>query len=127
VEGYHTHFGIGHAHTPPTATNISWRNLLALGVSGGLLPCPSALVLLLSAIALQKVAFGLLLITVFSFGLASVLTGIGLVLVYAGRFLTKVGTGNGRFAKAAPIFSAFFITLAGVGITIQALGQIKAW
>lgn len=127
VGGYHTHFGIGHTHTPPTADNVGWRNLLALGVSGGLLPCPSALVLLLSAIALQKVAFGLLLIVVFSFGLASVLTGIGLALVYAGQFFAKMGAGNGRLAKALPIFSAFFITVAGVGITIQALGQIGVW
>jgi len=121
LEGYHTHFGIGHTHTPPTGNNVSWRNLLALGVSGGLLPCPSALVLLLSAIALQKVTFGLLLIVVFSFGLASVLTGIGLALVYAGRFLARIGTGNGRFAQALPVFSAFFITLAGLGITTQAI------
>ena len=121
VEGYHTHFGIGHTHTPPSANNVSWRNLLALGVSGGLLPCPSALVLLLSAIALQKVAFGLLLIVVFSFGLASVLTGIGLTLVYAGQLFAKMGAGNGRFTKATPVFSALFITLAGVGITIQAI------
>jgi ABC-type nickel/cobalt efflux system permease component RcnA len=127
IEGYHTHFGIGHTHTPPAGNNVSWRNLLALGVSGGLLPCPSALVLLLSAIALQKVAFGLLLIVVFSLGLASVLTGIGLALVFAGRFLVNVGMGNGRFAKSVPIFSAFFITVTGVGITIQALGQIGVW
>jgi ABC-type nickel/cobalt efflux system permease component RcnA len=73
------------------------------------------------------VAFGLLLIVVFSLGLASVLTGIGLALVFAGRFLVNVGMGNGRFAKSVPIFSAFFITVTGVGITIQALGQIGVW
>jgi ABC-type nickel/cobalt efflux system permease component RcnA len=125
LEGYHTHFGIGHNHTPAT-NEVSWRSLLALGVSGGLLPCPSALVLLLSAVALQRVAFGLLLIVIFSFGLASVLTGIGLTLVYAGRWFSRLDMGNGRWAKALPVFSALFITLAGIGITVQALVQTGA-
>jgi ABC-type nickel/cobalt efflux system permease component RcnA len=123
LAGYHSHFGISHTHTPPTGNKVSWRSLLALGVSGGLLPCPSALVLLLSAIALQKILFGLLLIVVFSFGLASVLTGIGLALVYAGQFFSRVRMGDGRLVKALPVFSALFITLAGIGITIQALIQ----
>jgi len=68
---------------------VTWRGLLALGISGGLLPCPSALVVLLSAIALHRVAFGMLLIVAFSIGLAGVLTGIGLLLVYARRLYPR--------------------------------------
>lgn len=124
-EGYHTHFGISHSHTPTAANSkITWRSLLALGISGGLLPCPSALVVLLSAIALQRVAFGLVLIVVFSIGLASVLTAIGLTLVYASRFFERFSFGNGRLATILPIASAAFITLAGFGITFQAIANI---
>lgn len=125
-EGLHTHFGIAHSHTPPTNTSgrVSWRSLLALGVSGGLIPCPSALVLLLSAIALQRIGFGLVLIAVFSLGLASVLTLIGLVFVYAGRFFERFSLGNGRLAPLLPLASAAFITLAGAAITWRAFMQI---
>ena len=59
----------------------SFRSLFAVGVSGGLLPCPSALVVLLAAISLHRVAFGLLLIVAFSLGLALSITGVGLVAV----------------------------------------------
>lgn len=128
--GYHTHFGIGHTHTPPpTDGPLRWRSLLALGVSGGLIPCPSALVVLLSAIALGRVGFGLVLILVFSVGLAAVLTAIGLALVYAGRWFEQMPQGNGRFAftqrlaQALPILSALFITIVGLGITAQAILQ----
>ena len=59
------------------------RGLFAVGVSGGLLPCPSALVVLLAAISLHRVAFGLLLIVAFSLGLALSITGVGLIAVAA--------------------------------------------
>lgn len=121
-DGYHTHFGVGHRHTPSGGT-VGWRNLLALGVSGGLIPCPSALILLLSATALQQVGFGLLLVMAFSLGLAGVLTGIGLVLVYAGRLFARVPGSYGRAAAWLPVASALFITLAGVGITVKALAE----
>ncbi len=123
--GYHYHLGVGHTHLPAANANgrITWRNLLVLGISGGLLPCPSALVVLLSAIALGQTGFGLLLIGVFSLGLASVLTGIGLLLVYAGRLLQRMPTRAHRLTRLLPVGSALFITLAGVGITVQALLQ----
>ena len=72
------HGGHGHSHAPPD--DLSWRSLIALGVSGGLIPCPSALVVLLSAIALHQVAFGMALIVAFSLGLAVVISGIGLTV-----------------------------------------------
>ncbi|MBI3957430.1 MAG: high-affinity nickel-transporter [Chloroflexi bacterium] len=120
----HSHDGHTHSHLPPGSDGapITWRSLLALGVSGGLLPCPSALVVMLGAIALQRVAFGLLLIVVFSFGLASVLTLIGILMVHAGKLVSYVPE-SGRFLRLAPIASALFITLAGGGITAQALLQ----
>ena len=118
-EGVHTHFGIAHSHTP--SPQMSWRNLLALGVSGGLLPCPSALILLLSAVALQKVGFGLLLIVAFSIGLAGVLTGIGLAMVYASKLFSHLPSQKTGLLRLLPAASALFITIAGIGITVKAL------
>ena len=114
--------------TAPAATptrrpeRVTWRGLLALGISGGLLPCPSALVVLLSAIALHRVGFGMLLIVAFSVGLAAVLTGIGLLLVYAGRLFTRLPT-ESRLLRALPVISALLVAGAGVVITLQALGE----
>jgi nickel/cobalt transporter (NicO) family protein len=120
----HDHGPHGHSHLPPGADGqpVTWRGLLALGISGGMLPCPSALVVLLSAIALHRVALGMLLIVAFSIGLAGVLTGIGLLLVYARRLFERFPT-DGRLLRALPIASAAVVTLAGLGIALQALVQ----
>ena len=74
----HAHDHHDHDHETP-----SRGSLLAVGISGGLLPCPSALVVLLAAISLHRVAFGMLLIVAFSAGLALSITGIGLIAVFA--------------------------------------------
>lgn len=120
---YHGHHH--HHHMPPgvDGSPVTWRGLLALGISGGLLPCPSALVLMLGAISLQRVGFGLALIVMFSLGLASVLTAIGVVLVYAGKFFQRIPE-SGPILRFVPVASALFITVVGVGITVQALMNI---
>src|SRR5437016_1821138 len=82
----HDHGHHHHEHAPPTL-----RSLLAVGISGGLLPCPSALVVLLAAISLHRIAFGLILILAFSAGLALSITGIGLVAVLARNTFRRVG------------------------------------
>jgi len=121
----HDHHHHGHHHMPPgvDGSPITWRGLLALGISGGLLPCPSALVLMLGAISLHRVGFGLALIVMFSLGLASVLTAIGVVLVYAGKFFQRIPE-SGPLFRFVPVASALFITVVGVGITIQSLMNI---
>ena len=120
----HTHNGHTHSHLPPGAdgTPVTWKNLLALGVSGGLLPCPSAIVVLLSAIALGRVAFGLALIVAFSLGLAGVLTGVGLLMVRARGYFERFNTGGPLF-QWLPVVSAIVVTVAGVIISVQAFGQ----
>lgn len=114
-----------HLHPSPGERDaLSWRNLLALGISGGLLPCPSALILMLSAIALRQVGVGLVLIVAFSIGLAGVLTGIGLIMIYAGRMLERLPVRHTALtARLLPIASATFITLAGLLITWRALAE----
>ena len=102
---------------------LRWRELLALGISGGLLPCPSALVVLLSAIAIGRVGFGMLLIVAFSLGLAAVLTGIGIALVYARSLFTRVPR-SGFMLRVLPVASAIIVTLAGLAISFAALRQV---
>jgi len=116
------HSAHGHSHMPPgtDGTPVTWRGLLALGISGGLLPCPSALVLMLGAISLNRIGFGLALIVLFSLGLASVLTVIGITLVYAGKYFERIPE-SGRIFRLLPVASAIVITAIGLGITIQAL------
>jgi len=120
----HRHGGRPHSHLPPRCGDggVNWRRLLALGISGGLLPCPSALVVLLGAIAFGRIGFGLLLIVAFSLGLAAVLTAIGLAFVYAGRLVQRPLTG-GRLARVLPALSALIITGVGVGLTFAALRE----
>ena len=117
----HSHGGRSHSHLPPGVdSGITWRSLLALGISGGILPCPSALVVMLSAISLHRVGFGLLLVTAFSLGLASTLTAIGLAFVYAGRVM-KTLTGFERLARVTPVVSALAIACVGMAICYEAL------
>lgn len=121
----HSHGGRFHSHQPPGANGspVTWRSLLALGISGGILPCPSALVVLLAAISLHRIGYGLLLVIAFSAGLAGVLTAVGLLFVYAGRLLKSTG-GFGRLAQVLPVLSALVITCAGIAICYQALDQV---
>ena len=104
----------------PGEETISCRALLALGVTGGIVPCPAALVVLLSAIALQRVGFGLLLIVAFSVGLASVLMTLGLLMVSTRHVIARV-QGEGRLmTRWLPLTSAAVITVFGLAMIVQA-------
>jgi len=124
---YHSHGGRIHSHLPPGADGelITWKSLLALGISGGLLPCPSALVMLLSASALGNIGLGMTLVVAFSFGLALVLTAIGLILVYAKQNFHRLPK-EMKVVKFLPGISAMLVMLLGLGITGQAMLQILA-
>lgn len=126
-EGTHVHDGIEHTHGGSTHTHelpdtITWRNLLALGVSGGLLPCPSALVLMLSAISLGRVGYGLVLTIAFSLGLAATLTAIGFVFLYIGNIFSKTAFAEYRMVKLLPVVSAFVVASLGAFICYSSLG-----
>jgi nickel/cobalt transporter (NicO) family protein len=97
--------------------------LIGVGVAAGLLPCPSALVVLLSAIALHRVGFGLALILAFSVGLAATITAIGLVAVVARRAFGRISL-DGPVVRALPAASALLILAIGVGITVNALPEV---
>lgn len=128
---HHSHGPI-HSHVPPEG-NVNLKSLLALGVSGGLIPCPSALLLLLSSIALGQVGYGLILVLSFSLGLASVLTGLGLLLIYSKHLFKRLPIEKWTDQKSfklkwvmnvIPIVTATAITFIGLIISIQALWQI---
>ena len=107
-----------HHHDAP-----SLRSLLAVGVSGGLLPCPSALVVLLAAISLHRIAFGLVLILAFSAGLALTITGIGLVAVLARNTFRRIGF-DGPLVRLLPAASALVILAAGLAMTVRAVPKV---
>jgi len=117
----------GHSHHR-SGGPITKRGLIALGVSGGIVPCPSALVVLIGAISQHRVGLGMVLILAFSFGLAATLTAIGLAVIWGGRLLQRLGVERrvlgGRVAGALPAISASLIVLAGTLITLRALPQL---
>ena len=119
AHGHHHHHGHSHDHG-----DLSWRSLTAIGISGGLLPCPSALVVLLAAISLHRIGLGLLLIVAFSAGLALSITGIGLVAVLAKRTFARFEL-QGRVIGLLPVASALVIVIAGAAMTARALPKVS--
>jgi nickel/cobalt exporter len=119
----HRHGHHHHHHDHGSEQGQGLRGLVALGVSGGILPCPTALVVLLAAISLHRVGYGLLLILVFSVGLASVITAIGLVAVTAKRAFTRMSL-DGPFVRALPAVSALVVLGVGIAMTARAIPQL---
>ena len=110
-----------HHHVPVHGGAVSLRELFALGVTGGIVPCPAALVVLLSAVALRRVGFGLFLIVAFSVGLAAVLIAIGILMVYAGRLMARFRSDSPLITRWLPLTSSAVIGILGLAIAVQAL------
>jgi len=119
-----------HDHHHAGDAPITTRSLLALGVSGGLIPCPSALVVLIGAISQHRVGLGMVLILAFSLGLAATLTVVGLAVLHGGRLVARLRPERrllgGRLVGAVPALSATLIVLAGGLITLRALPALGA-
>ena len=113
-----------HHHHDHESAAPSLRSLLAVGISGGLLPCPSALVVLLAAISLHRIAFGLVLILAFSAGLALTITGIGLFAVTARNTFRRIGF-DGPLVRLLPAASALVILAAGLAMTLRAVPKVS--
>jgi nickel/cobalt exporter len=128
----HDHdYGHGHAHThAPVPLAPTWRNLFALGLAGGIVPSGSALVVLLSSVALGRLGFGLVLIVAFGLGMAVVLVSTGVLLVHAGQFMLRLFPDDDsspkrqRVMAAVPIVSAGIMTLLGIVTTVEGLSQL---
>ena len=119
----HSHSEEHHGHSHEIPGKVTLGSLLTLGISGGIVPCPGALVILLLAVALHRIAFGLLLLVAFSVGLAAVLIAIGVLIVKA-RPLVERFSGDGRWIQRLPIASAVVIIAVGLGITLKTLGIV---
>jgi ABC-type nickel/cobalt efflux system permease component RcnA len=119
----HSH-GHGHHHHHDVPDRVTWKGLIGMGAAAGLIPCPSALVVLLGAIAQHQVALGLLLIVAFSAGLAMTLTALGLVVVLGRRAVARFSVPRG-VATALPALSAAIIVGVGFVLTAQAIPQVS--
>jgi ABC-type nickel/cobalt efflux system permease component RcnA len=138
-DGTHRHgSGLAHSHKIPGQDGepVTWRQLIGLGIFGGMLPCPSAIVAMLSAISLHRVGFGLVLIVAFSPGLAGVLTGIGFALVFARGLSARLvpaairstsarraGRVTRVLVRTFPSASAGAVVVAGAVILLRGLAQ----
>lgn len=119
----HGPFGRAHTHVPADGQRVTVWNLLVLGITGGILPCPSALVVLLVAVALGKIGLGMLLILAFSLGLAVVLTAIGLLMVYSRNLLNRFHIGGGKLQGVLlrlPMLSSVAVACLGLLIAFGA-------
>ena len=123
VTGHHHDHDHGHTHGHAPEPGSGLRGLLAVGISGGILPCPTALVVLLAAISLHRVAFGLLLIVAFSVGLAAVISAIGLIAIGAQKTFRRLSF-DGPVVRALPAVSALLILGLGVVMTVRAIPAI---
>jgi nickel/cobalt exporter len=113
-----------HHHHHHDRSEVGMAGLVALGASGGLVPCPTALVLLLSAVSLGRTGLGLILLVAFSAGLAVVLTAIGLAVLYAKHWLPDgEKTASHAVFRYLPVVSAAVIVCIGVTMTWVALRQ----
>jgi ABC-type nickel/cobalt efflux system permease component RcnA len=122
-EGEHRHAELTTDTSGDRPRKVSLKQLLLLGITGGIVPCPAALVVLLSALALRRVGFGLFLIVAFSFGLAAVLIGMGLAAIYAGRMLARLPTEGQLMQRWLPLASAVLITVLAVRLRYEGLTQ----
>ena len=122
----HDHGGHGHTHALPEQVTLG--SLVGMGVSAGLVPCPSALVVLLLAVALHRIAFGLLLIVAFSLGLAAVLIATGVVVVKATAWVERLPAGQ-RWVRVLPVVSAVLVMLLGLAVAVESLlaGGVLVW
>jgi nickel/cobalt exporter len=123
---HHHDQGHTHDHEIPDPSAINLRTLAALGVSGGLVPCPEAIAILLLAISLSRVLLGLSLILAFSLGLAFILIAIGMVMVQSKRLFARLRFLD-RWAYAVPVLSAGIVLLLGLGLTFGAVRNARAF
>ena len=121
--GMHRHGGVEHSHLPPAGASLTWRSLFALGLFGGLVPSINALIILLATLATGRAAYGLVLVVAFGAGMAIVLGGTGLGLVYAGRWMARSRSTSflGRVVSLAPAVTSIVIIVVGVLVTSQAI------
>lgn len=109
---------------PAPAQSVSMTQLFTLGITGGIIPCPAALIVLLSAFALHRIGLGFFLIVAFSIGLAAVLISFGMAMVYARRFMSRLQVDGPLTKRWLPCASSAFITVLGLILAVQSLSTV---
>jgi nickel/cobalt transporter (NicO) family protein len=124
ADGMHSHGGARHSHLPQSGSRVSWRSLFVLGLAGGIIPSTNALIILLATIASGRPAYGLVLVIAFGLGMAVVLGGVGLGLVFARDRLDRLPSRStlGRAASFAPVMAGVLVFGLGIYLTTQAVG-----
>ncbi len=120
----HSHGGKAHSHLPAADAPLGWKTLATMGIAGGLVPSPSALVVLLGASALGRPVFGALLVVGYGVGMALTLTVAGLLLLRAQAVLDRRGWLSGRGARVVrtlPVATAAVVLLVGSVIVVRGL------
>jgi ABC-type nickel/cobalt efflux system permease component RcnA len=122
-EGWHEHDGIGHTHLPQQG--MGRRGLFALGLSGGMIPSVSALLVLIGSISIGRPVWGIVLTVAFGIGMASVLVGVGLALVHARKLVERIpAAGRLNFGQRLPVLTAAVVLVAGLLIAGQGLAGL---
>ena len=110
----------GHSHAIAGSAPLHFPSAVVAAMSGGIAPCPAAIVVLLTALHLHRVGYGLLLIVIFSLGLAAILTGLGLAVVHGAAWLQRQ-SGFARIARVAPFVTSSIISIIGASMLAQGL------
>ena len=124
AEAQHSHKHTEHLHShdehlPVAGEKVKLKHLIGLGISGGLVPCPTAIFILLLAVNFKKILWGLIVIGAFSLGLATVLIGIGILMVTGSSLVNRLSAG-GKVIRILGIISPVIITLVGFAIVFKA-------
>lgn len=109
-----------HPHAIAGSAPLDFRCAVVAATSGGIAPCPAAIVVLLTALHLHRVGYGLMLIVVFSLGLAAILSGLGFAVVRGAAWLQQ-RSGFARLANVAPFVTASVISIVGASMLAQGL------
>ncbi len=116
----HEHGGLRHRHVAADGVPLTWRSLFALGLAGGVIPSTNALLILLATIVAGRTEYGVVLVVAFGLGMATVMTGVGLTLVYARELVDRLAP-SGRLARTmafAPMGAA--VVVLGLGLVLAA-------
>jgi len=89
------------------------------GLTGGLIPCPASITVLLLYLQLRKIALGATLVLSFSIGLALTMVVSGALAKLSVRHVSTCWSGFGEFARKAPYFSGGLILLVGLYLGYQ--------
>ncbi|MBV9271751.1 MAG: hypothetical protein JO165_11695, partial [Candidatus Eremiobacteraeota bacterium] len=125
VHEHHDSAGDGeheHSHAIPGTQPLNFRSAVVAAMSGGIAPCPAAIVVLLAALRLHHVGYGIVLIVIFSLGLAVVLSGVGIAVVQGAHWLSRRSTFE-RFMEYGPLLTALVISAIGAWTLSQGFAQ----